>query len=99
MSKPITINDKEYTELKLRFDDLTGRDLIKANAEAATLGSNSPVNEFNKAYLAAVAAKAAKLKTDDILDLPALDFTNVTLVTQNFLFGMGSVTPQEPQKA
>jgi len=94
LSNPRTINGKEYTKLELNFDNLTGRDLINAHKETTAMGDNSPVNEFSKTYLAAVAARAAKVKTDDILDLPARDFTNITIMVQNFLFGMDPVEPK-----
>ncbi|ABO49748.1 hypothetical protein Dred_1214 [Desulforamulus reducens MI-1] len=88
--KPFNFEGKDYMDLDLDMDALTGRDLINANKEAVALGDASPVNEFSKTYLAAVAAKAAKVPVDMILSLPASDFTSLTLQVQNFLFGMES---------
>ncbi|GAV24810.1 hypothetical protein ciss_07430 [Carboxydothermus islandicus] len=84
-SKPCVFEGKEYTEIILDFESLTGQDLINASNQARALGDNSPVLELSKTYLAVIAAKAAKVPVDMILALPAKDFTNVTLSVQNFL--------------
>lgn len=85
LSRPFTFDGKEYTELILDLDSLTGRDLLKAEAEARIISGPSPVSEFSKSYNAVVAAKAAKVMVDMIFDLPAKDFTRVTLLVQDFL--------------
>lgn len=85
LSRPVAFEGKEYAELTLDLDSVTGRDLIKAEAEARLIAGPSPVAELSKAYHAAVAAKAAKVPVDLILELPAQDFTRVTMAVQNFL--------------
>lgn len=85
LSKPITFEGKEYSELTLALDSITGRDLIKAEAEARLISGPSPVAELSKTYHAVVAAKAAKVPVDLILDLPAQDFTKITMLVQDFL--------------
>ncbi|NPV30558.1 MAG: phage tail assembly protein [Firmicutes bacterium] len=86
LSKPFVFEDKEYREIEMDLEGLTGRDLINAANVAKTLGDPSPVAELSKAYLAAVAARAAKVPVELITSLPAKDFTAVTLAVQNFLF-------------
>jgi hypothetical protein len=88
--KPFTFEGKEYNNIVLDLDSLTGRDLIKAEAESRVIAgpSPSPMTEFSKPYNAVVAAKAAKVPVDMILDLPAREFTSVTVTVQDFLFGM-----------
>lgn len=85
-SKPFTYEGKEYTELILDLNSLKGKDLMNATKEMRALGDVSPVPELSKAYLAVVAAKAAKAPVDLILELPGKEFSKVTLVVQNFLF-------------
>jgi hypothetical protein len=87
LSKPFTFEEKEYTEIKLDLESLTGRDLISAEAEARIIAGPSPVSELSKPYNAVVAAKAAKVPIDMILDLPAKEFTIVTMSVQDFLLG------------
>jgi hypothetical protein len=72
-------------EIKMDLDSLTGRDLIKAEVEARIIAGPSPVSELSKPYNAVVAALAAKVPVDMILDLPARDFTLVTMTVQDFL--------------
>lgn len=85
LSKPFVVNGNEIKEIDLNFDKLTGADLIAASRESGLLGDNSLVPELSKQYLAVVAAKASGLNVDDIMKLPAKDFTAITLAVQNFL--------------
>ena len=85
LNRPITINGVEMKEIELDFDKLTGADLISASRESGLLGDNALVPELSKQYLAVVAAKASGLNVDDIMKLPAKDFTAITLAVQNFL--------------
>jgi hypothetical protein len=86
-SKPCVFEEKEYKEINLDLESLTGQDLITAANQARLLGDNSPVPELSKTYLAVVAAKAGKVPVDMILSLPAKDFTAITMTVQNFLLG------------
>lgn len=87
LEKPHTFEGKEYAELELDLEGLSGNDLISANREARSFGDNSPVIELSKTYHVAVAAKAAKVPIDLILSLPAKEFTTVTMAVQDFLLG------------
>ena len=85
LSKPITVKGAEVKELNLDFDKLTGNDIINASREAQLLGENIVIPEFSKQYLAIVAAKASGVNVEDINNLPARDFTAITIAVQNFL--------------
>ncbi|MDR7867610.1 MAG: phage tail assembly protein [Sporomusaceae bacterium] len=85
--KTHTFEGKEYKELKIDLDGLTGKDLVDASREARLLGDAGQVQEFSAVYLAVVSAKAAKVPVDMILALPAKDFTAVKTAVQNFLLG------------
>lgn len=85
LKKPCSFEGKEYTELDLDFDSLTGQDLIDATSEARARGDKSVVIELSKMYQAVVAARAAKVLPDLIVKLPAKDFVSVTSKAQSFL--------------
>ena len=83
--KAIKFDDKEYNELELDLDNLTGDDMIKAANESKTLGDTSNVPELSKTYLAVVAAKAAKIPVDLLFKVSGKDFSQITMEVQNFL--------------
>jgi phage FluMu protein gp41 len=85
LSKACTFEGKEYTELDIDFDKLTGKDLVSASKEARLLGDASSVQELSPIYLAVVGAKSAGVSVDMVLSLPARDFTAVKTAAQNFL--------------
>ncbi|MGI6436410.1 MAG: phage tail assembly protein [Syntrophomonadaceae bacterium] len=87
LSKVKTWEDVEYDALFLDLEGLTGNDLLQAEKEYASEGGTAPVVELNKGYLSLVAAKAAKVPVELIRDLPAKDFSQVTIMVQNFLLG------------
>ena len=87
LSKPVTWEDIEYDALFLNLEDLTGNDLLQAEKEFTSEGGTAPVAELSKAYLAIVAAKAARVPVELIKGLPAKEFSQVTLLVQNFLLG------------
>ena len=79
LSKPINYEDKSYNELTLDLESLTGDDLINADDGKAA------VPEFSKAYLAKLAAKAAGVPEGVIRKANAKEFTEITVMVQNFL--------------
>ncbi|MDA3731671.1 phage tail assembly protein [Niameybacter massiliensis] len=90
LKKPINFEGELITELNLDLDCLTGKDMIDAQKEIQSL--DVPVLEFNKEYLAVVAAKACGMPTDLIPLLGIKDFSTITVQVQNFLLGEESVT-------
>lgn len=85
LSKTYKFEEKEYSEINLDLESITGQDLISASNQARILGDPSPVPELSKTYLAVVAAKAGKVPVDFIMSLSAKDFTAITMTVQNFL--------------
>lgn len=85
LSKTYEFEGKEYREINLDLDSLTGHDLIASANQARLLGDNSPIMELSKTYLAVIASKAGKVPIDFIMSLSAKDFTAITMVVQNFL--------------
>ena len=95
--KTFTHNNKEYKELNFDFDKLTGQDLIDAEEITRRTGANIAIGaaDFSRNYLVSVAAKAASLPREALLNLSAQDFTNVLNQTLIFLSGADSVSLEE----
>lgn len=89
LKKSVNWNGVEVTEIDLNLDALTGKDLLDAEQSCALLqpmsNAMTPIKEFDKGYLAAVAAKACGQPVDLIHALGAKDFTAVTMQVQGFL--------------
>lgn len=100
LKKPITTaNGENITVIEMNLEDLSAIDLERCEKEArAFLGKNKhmAVPETNKTYLACVAAKASGLMLGDIRSLGGKDYTQVTLVVQNFLLG-GDLEDEEEE--
>lgn len=75
------------TEIHLDFDRVTGYILLRCEKEAKKDDPLISVMALSQSYQARVAAAAAKLKYDEILELSGADFTAVCLKVQNFLMG------------
>lgn len=84
LSKEVTFEGQEYSELQLDLEALTGRDLVSAEAEAFSM-TGRPATDLDKTYQACVAARAAKVLSDMILSLSAKDFAKITSMVQTFL--------------
>lgn len=82
---PLVFEGKEYKEITMDFEKMSGKNLIEASREARAIGLVNPSNEFCPVYLACVAAKAASVPIDLIFDLPGNEFTAVKSMVQNFL--------------
>ncbi|MDP5277142.1 phage tail assembly protein [Chengkuizengella axinellae] len=88
LRQSIQFEEKEYKELKLDFDSLTGEDILAcARQYNATESDRALVKETDKAYQAFVAAKSANVPIELIKKLNASDFSKVTLRAQRFLLG------------
>ncbi|WII39195.1 phage tail assembly protein [Paenibacillus thiaminolyticus] len=91
LKKPITFVDKEYTELQLDFDSLTGQDLVDAQRQYLRLGLENElvtVHENTKEMQAYVAARAANCPPELIFSLSLKDFSEITRMVQVFIFGV-----------
>lgn len=72
-------------EIKLDFDRITGRVMINCEKAAKKKDPTITLPALSMTYQAYIAAEAAGMNIDDVLDLPAPDFTVVTALVQNFL--------------
>lgn len=83
------------TELKLDFDKITGYVLLKCEKEAKKDDPRITVPSISQAYNARVAAVAAGVKYDDILSMPAKDFSTTINLVQNFLLDSEDASTSE----
>lgn len=90
LSKPLKYQDKEFAELDLNLDALTGADMVRVETELTGQGKVVMMSEYSKLYLSRLAARAAKLPAEALDTLPAPDFARVTTAVQNFLLQPGS---------
>ena len=74
-------------EIHLDFDRVTGYILLKCEKQAKKEDPLISVPALSQEYQARVAAVAARMKYDEILELSGADFTAVCLKVQNFLMG------------
>lgn len=81
--------------LYLDFDKITGYTLLKCEKEAKKQDASIVVPALSQVYQSHVAAVAAGIKYDDILSLPAKDFTAIMIKTQGFLLGTASPDNKE----
>lgn len=75
--------------MTLDFSKLTGRDLIKAEAEVRADGEVTPLLTFSLKYQAALAARMIGITYDDIMEMNADDFSKITNRVLNFLTKQG----------
>lgn len=87
LKKPVTIKGKPTTNVTLDFDKLTGNDMIMAEKEARALGSGESSVFCSMRYQAIIAAKAIGCPVDDLFELGATDFKNITQPAASFLLG------------
>jgi hypothetical protein len=92
LSRKVKVADKEYSEIDIDFDRLTGEDM---EAVAALPGCNSGdlnVSELSKTYLMNIVARAAGITINELRKFPITDCTKLTLKAQAFLMGAASET-------
>jgi len=80
LSKPVKVADKEYTEIDLDFDRVTGRDVLKLKGKSAAIDEQYP-DEF----LLEIIAKASGLKTQEIESFPIVDYLSLLTMVNAFL--------------
>ena len=89
LGNKLTVNGKEVPHVTLDFSKLTGRDLIKAEAEVRADGEVTPLLTFSLKYQAALAARMIGITYDDIMEMNADDFSKITNRVLNFLTKQG----------
>jgi len=89
LKRPKQFDGKEYTEIHLDLESLSGEDIELAESQFITqnpqMAATVPVKEMSKGFLAIVAAKAAKVPVEMIKSLSASDYSKITMKVQVFL--------------
>lgn len=95
LSRPITINDVELTELEYDFEALTGGDIMALNKRLTNEGITITIRETDGQYLDRLFFMAVR-KANPVIDYPdlrriaAIDLIRAEGITRSFLLGTGS---------
>lgn len=87
--KPYTYEDKTYTELTFDFEKLLGEDLVAIENEMAAVGEFALSPEISTSFLYRLAARAAGVGSDVIVNLPIRDFGKIKNKSRDFLVSTG----------
>lgn len=87
LKKPVTVKGKPVNEVNIDFEKLTGNDMIQAEKEARAMGVGEASVLASMKYQAIIAAKAIGCPVDDLFELGAVDFKNITKEAAGFLLG------------
>lgn len=87
--KPYTYEDKTYKELVFDFEKLIGDDLVAIENEMAAVGEFALSPEISTSFLYRLAARAAGVGSDVIVNLPIRDFGKIKNKSRDFLVSTG----------
>lgn len=85
----IRVNNIETNVLELDFDKITGRVMMETETKCRSMGDNTPDLTFSMKYQAMLAAKAAGIIYDDLLDLSGKDMALILTEVKNFFISTG----------
>ncbi|MEG1413483.1 MAG: phage tail assembly protein [Acidaminococcaceae bacterium] len=83
--RPYTYEGKEYKEMTFRFRDLKGEDMIDIENEMQAMSEYALAPEISASFLSKLAAKAAKVGSDVITNLPIGEFAKIKNAARDFL--------------
>lgn len=86
---PYTYEDKTYKELVFDFEKLKGDDLVAIENEMAAVGEFALSPEISTSFLYRLAARAAGVGSDVIVNLPIRDFSKIKNKSRDFLVSTG----------
>lgn len=85
--KPVNFEGEDYSKITLDLESLTGRDIKEVSSALSNKGEAIGLAETNKAFLAGLAARSARLPIEFMDYISARDFSQITIDVQNFLLG------------
>lgn len=85
LKKAIKVNGEEKEKINFDFESITGRDLIDAEKVMRAMGDTTPSAFLSMNFHAIVAAKIIGIPVDDVFDMNATDFKNITVAVAGFL--------------
>lgn len=83
--KPYIYEGKEYKEMIFRFRDLKGEDMIDIENEMQSMNEYALAPEISTSFLSKMAAKAARVGSDVITNLPIGEFAKIKNAARDFL--------------
>lgn len=87
--KPVTILGKKYKTMTFYFDKMTGEDIEAVEQEMQDMGKYALSPEISSTFQSMLAARAARVGSDEIRRLPAADYMKIKNKARDFLTGMG----------
>lgn len=87
LSKPYSFEGKEYTELEINFDNLTGREVSQAKKDFIRSGNfyGGNILQTDMDFCVYLAAKAVDQPIEFMEGLPAKDYLTVSTLAAGFL--------------
>lgn len=92
LAAPIIYQEHEYTELEFDFEGIKGKHILEARNEMTSQGNSSYLDglvpQLSMEFQTRVAAKAAGVPYEVVLELPCKEYSKVVLAAKSFL-GLG----------
>jgi formylmethanofuran dehydrogenase subunit E-like metal-binding protein len=85
LSKPVEWEGKTYEELTMDYEGMTGKDMEAIDDELSAVGIIVANPNINHRYHRILAARAAKVPSDMLRELPLRDYQKVTATARSFL--------------
>lgn len=84
-TKPVTFEDKEYKEIQIDIENLTGKDFQQAKQTFQQKGMYTPVPQMDSEYLIILIQKHTKLPFEFFESLPIAEYIKLTGAISSFL--------------
>lgn len=88
-SKPVEIEGKKFDKITFYFDKLTGEDVEKVEEELQSENKYVLSPEISSTFQCMLAARAAKVGSDEIRRLPMRDYMKIKNKARDFLLDAG----------
>ena len=87
--KPVEIEGEMYESIAFNYEDLTGEDVEAIEEELQQQSKYVISPEISKIFQCILAAKAAKVGSDEIRRLPVGDYLKIVNSARDFLVSVG----------
>lgn len=87
--KPVTILGQQYKTMTFYFEKLTGEDIEAVEQEMQDMNKYALSPEISSTFQCMLAARAAKVGSDEIRRLPVADYMKIKNKARDFLTGVG----------
>lgn len=87
--KPVMILGKQYKTMTFYFENLTGEDIEAVEQEMQDMNKYALSPEISSVFQCMLAARAAKVGSDEIRRLPVADYMKIKNKARDFLTGVG----------